>query len=65
MSNTLDTDAYITLISLDDAAKVSGGMIKLPGGPAIPSAGKGDTGWTWGTVTDLPASEGIGIVIHF
>jgi hypothetical protein len=27
--------------------------------------GRRKRGWTWGTVTDLPANEGIGIVIHF
>jgi hypothetical protein len=65
MDNTLQTKPAMTLISFDDAAKVCGGMIKLPGGPTVPTAGKSDTGWTWGTVSDLPASEGIGIVIHF
>jgi len=66
MNSTADTQASgITLISPDDAAKISGGMMKLPTGPAVPTVGKLDTGWTWGTVTDLPPSEGVGVVIHF
>jgi hypothetical protein len=61
MRNMVDE---ITPISLDDAAKVSGGMMKLPG-PVVSQAPKSDTGWTWGTVSELPPSEGIGVVIHF
>jgi hypothetical protein len=66
MNSTPDTQASgITPISRDDAAEISSGMMKLPTGPAVPTVGKLDTGWTWGTVTDLPPSEGVGVVIHF
>jgi hypothetical protein len=66
MRNATNTKNFgITQISADEAAQISGGMMKLPTVPTAPKAGGMDTGWTWGTVTDLPASEGVGIVIHF
>ena len=38
MNSTADTQASgITLISPDDAAKISGGMMKLPTGPTAPT----------------------------
>jgi hypothetical protein len=44
---------------------VAGGMMKLPGAPGLPAAQPGE-GCTWASsVTDLPASQGVGIVIHF
>jgi hypothetical protein len=52
------------MLSDDEGAMVSGGMMKLPKPVSVPVA-VGNQGSTWGTVTDLPASEGIGIVIHF
>jgi hypothetical protein len=43
---------------------VTGGMMKLP--TVVPATTvKTDYGWTWGTVSDLPASAGVGIVIRF
>jgi hypothetical protein len=66
MHKATDTKACgIKPISADQAALVSGGMMKLPTNTTAPKAGVLDSGWTWGTVTDLPASQGVGIVIHF
>lgn len=64
MSDALEM-SRIETISLEDARAVTGGMMKLPTAVAPSTTLTTDTGWTWGTVTDLPASEGIGIVIHF
>jgi hypothetical protein len=55
----------ITLISWADATRVSGGRMKQIG-PAVPTVGQPGEGWTWATsVTELPANEGVGIVVHF
>ena len=51
-------------LSPDDVALVSGGMMKQLGPPHSTPVNS-DTGWTWGTVTELDPSKGIGVVIHF
>lgn len=51
-------------LSPDDVALVSGGMMKQLGPPHSTPV-NADTGWTWGTVTELDPSKGIGVVIHF
>lgn len=63
MQDFSDGDGWRTL-SDDEGSMISGGMMKLPtvGGPPKVA---GNDGWTWGTVTELPANEGIGVVIHF
>ncbi len=44
---------------------VSGGRMKLPGPPPVPAVQPGE-GWTWASsITELPPSQGVGIVIHF
>jgi hypothetical protein len=62
---TITENFGIIQISADEAAQVSGGMMKLPTVPTAPKVGGMDNGWTWGTVTDLPANQGVGVVIHF
>ncbi len=55
----------IRLLLANEAAAVAGGMMKLPGPPRLPVGQPGE-GWTWATsITDLPPSQGVGIVIHF
>ena len=63
MQDFSDGDGWLTL-SGEESLMVSGGMMKLPTAVSPPKVA-GNEGWTWGTVTDLPANEGIGIVIQF
>jgi hypothetical protein len=60
-----DDGSQPRVISSAETMLVVGGMIKVDRPDVkLPSAGL-DDGWTWGTVSDLPASKGVGIVILF
>ncbi len=61
MRKSLDDSNAIRTITADEAAAVAGGlaMVEKPPKP------QPDNGSSWGSVSELPANDGIGTVFHF
>ena len=57
-----DQEQTISIISIDDAAQVSGGMINLER-PVVTQSESEGTNWYQGTTTS--STNGVGVVHHF